>query len=193
MKGEPLTTTGVLEMATLPPVAGDDVRLTSAIAGLVNDAYAVAGEGLWANGVRRTTAEQIALFTRARQVAVARVGGRIIGCVRVQQLAGGIGEFGMLAVDPSFRGMGVAREMVRFAEQVARKERYDVMQLEVLVPCNRLHSFTKFLTGWYTRIGYKPARTAAIEEYYPDLSRFLATPCYFIIHHKDLRGSMRAT
>ena len=86
MKGKHLTITETLEMARLPPVAADDIRLTTAVAELVNDAYEVAGERLWANGARRTTAEEIALFTRARQVAVARVGRQVVGCVRVKQL-----------------------------------------------------------------------------------------------------------
>ena len=188
MEGKHLTTTGATEIARLPPAAADDMRLTSAVAGLINDVYAVAEKGLWADGTSRTTAEEIALLTRARQVAVARVGGRIVGCIRVQQLGNGIGEFGMLAVDPSFRDMGVGREMVRFAEEIARKECCDIMQLEVLVPRDRSCFSTEFLTGWYARLGYKPVRTAAIEECYPDLSPFLIIPCHFVIHHKDLNG-----
>lgn len=179
---------GTLEITWLPPATADDITFTSAVAGLINDVYAVAEKGLWADGTSRTTAEEIVLLTRARQVAVARVGERIVGCIRVRQLGGGIGEFGMLALDPRFRGMGVGRELVRFAEQIARKECCDVMQLEVLVPIDRSYSSTEFLSGWYTRLGYKPVRTAAIEECYPDLSPFLIIPCHFEIYHKDLNG-----
>jgi hypothetical protein len=50
MKGKPLTTTEALEIARLPAAAADDIRLTSVLAGLINDAYAVAEKGLWANG-----------------------------------------------------------------------------------------------------------------------------------------------
>ncbi len=186
MEGKSLTIGGALEIARLSPDAADEIQLTSAVAGLINDAYAVAEKGLWATGITRTTAEEIAVLTQARQVAVARAGGRIVGCVRVRQLDSGIEELGMLAVDPTFRSMGVGRELVRFAEQVARNERCDIMQLEVLVPCDRPYTSPEFLPEWYARLGYEPVGTAAVEEYYPEHAPFLAVPCYFVIYRKDL-------
>ena len=62
------------------------------------------------------------------------------------------------------------------------------MQLEVLVPRRWSHPSKEFLTGWYTRIGYQPARTGAIDEAYPDLAPLLATPCDFVIYRKNLAG-----
>jgi GNAT superfamily N-acetyltransferase len=175
---------GQLRIARLPPAAADDLMLTSAVAALINEVYAVAEEGLWVDGTSRTTAEEIAGLIRARQVAVACAGGRFVGCVCIQQLDSSISEFGMLAVVPSHRGIGVGRELVRFAEQVSRRERRDTMQLEVLVPRGWSHPSKEFITGWYHRIGYKPTRTATIEESYPDLAPFLATPCDLVVYRK---------
>jgi hypothetical protein len=60
------------------------------------------------------------------------------------------------------------------------------MQLELLVPRDWTHPTKEFLNAWYTRIGYRVARTGAIDEAYPALAPLLATPCDFVIYHKRL-------
>jgi GNAT superfamily N-acetyltransferase len=117
---------------------------------------------------------------------VARFRGQIVGCVRVQRLDEGTGEFGMLVADPAHRGVGVGRGLVRFAEQQCRADGLATMQLELLVPRDWTHPTKEFLDGWYTRIGYRVARTGTIDEAYPTLAPLLATPCDFVIYHKDL-------
>jgi hypothetical protein len=62
------------------------------------------------------------------------------------------------------------------------------MQLEVLVPREWTHPSKKFVTEWYTRSGYRVTRTGTLEEDYPHLAPLLATPCDFVIYHKDLTG-----
>jgi len=181
-----VTATGALEIAMLPFTAADDVQLMAVLSSLINDVYAMAEEGLWAQGTSRTNAEEISTLVRAGQVAAARVGGQIVGCVRIHFLACGVGEFGMLAVVPSHRSAGVGGELVRFAEQVVRTRRCRVMQLEVLVPRGWSHPSKEFISSWYTRIGYRPVSIGAIEETYPELAPFLATPCDFVIYRREL-------
>jgi GNAT superfamily N-acetyltransferase len=181
-----MTATGPLEIAMLPAAAADDAQLMAVLTRLINDVYATAEEGLWAQGTYRTSAEEISTLVRAGQVAAARVGGQIVGCVRVQLLDGGVGEFGMLAVVPSHRSGGVGGELVRFAEQAVRTRRCQIMQLEVLVPRGWSHPSKEFISSWYTRIGYRPVRIGAIEETYPELAPFLATPCDFVIYRREL-------
>ena len=73
---------------------------------LVNRVYAVAEAGLWRDGATRTTEPELAALIAAGQIAVARLRGRVVGVVRVQQLGGGEGEFGMLVAAPEQRGTG---------------------------------------------------------------------------------------
>jgi GNAT superfamily N-acetyltransferase len=181
-----MTFAGRLEISMLPADAADDMSLTAAVASLINDVYAVAEEGLWVDGAPRTTAEEVDGLTRAGQVAVARSGGHLIGCVCIQQLGGDIGEFSMLAVAPGHRSMGVGRELVAFAEQVGRRERGDAMHLRVLVPRGWSHPSKEFLTGWYHRTGYNPTRTDTVDESYPALAPLLATPCDLAVYRKNL-------
>jgi hypothetical protein len=92
-----------------------------------------------------------------RRACRTRVEEQIVGAVRIQRLETG-------------EGQGL-----------------DSMQLEILVPRRWSHPGKDFLTAWYTRIGYRPARTGALEERYPELAPLLATPCDFVIYEKDLR------
>jgi ribosomal protein S18 acetylase RimI-like enzyme len=175
-----------IEVQQLPPAASDDAELMERITDLINDVYAVAEEGLWVQEATRTTVAEVAGLTRAGQIIVARLGGRIVGCIRVQRLDDGTGEFGMLAADPAHRGVGVGRELVRFAERKSTAEGLRTMRLELLVPRDWTHPTKESLAAWYTRIGYRVTRTGTIDEAYPDLAPRLATPCDFVIYHKDL-------
>jgi GNAT superfamily N-acetyltransferase len=174
------------EVQLLPASAADDATLMERIADLINEVYAVAEEGLWIDGATRTTVDGVAELTRAGEIAVARVRGQIVGCVRVQRLDEGTGEFGMLVADPAHRGVGIGRELIRFAERSCRDDGLATMQLQLLVPRGWTHPTKEFLAAWYTRIGYRVARTGTIDEAYPALAPLLATPCDFVIYQKDL-------
>jgi GNAT superfamily N-acetyltransferase len=185
----------VLEIVTLRSAEAtatrEDRALAITLTKLINDVYAVAEDGLWADGASRTSVEGVADLMHAGQMTVARAGGEIVGCVRMQLLAGGVGEFGMLAVDARHRGTGVGRELVGFAERAASDEGCETMQLEVLVPRGWSHPSKEFLIEWYTRLGYAQVRVGAIEESYPELAPLLATPCDLMIYRKDLWPDQR--
>jgi GNAT superfamily N-acetyltransferase len=175
-----------VDVRPLPAAASTDPTVMEQVTDLVNQVYAVAEEGLWIAGTARTTGGEIAGLTRAGEIAVARVEGRIAGCVRVQRLDGGTGEFGMLAADPGRRGTGIGRELIRFAERTCREDGLSVMQLELLVPRAWAHPSKEFLAGWYSRIGYRVVRSRTIDETHPHLAPLLATPCDFLVYRKDL-------
>ena len=134
----------------------------------------------------------MAALIRAGEIAVARSDGRIVGAVRIQRLGSGEGEFGMLVAAPEHRGIGVGRELVHFAEGWARDHGLARMQLELLVPRTWTHPVKEFLRQWYTRIGYQAVRTGDLDEAYPALVPQLATPCDFVIYHKDLPSGVAA-
>jgi GNAT superfamily N-acetyltransferase len=175
------------EIELLPPAAAADTDLVATITELINRVYAAAEKGLWVEGAVRTTTTEVAEVIAAGEIAVARLDGQVVGSIRVQQLPSGEGEFGMLVADPDRRGDGIGRELVRFAEELSWYRGLQVMQLELLVPRGWRHPSKDFLNAWYTRIGYVPVRSGTIEESYPQLAPLLATPCDFVIYHKDLK------
>jgi GNAT superfamily N-acetyltransferase len=175
-----------VDIELLPAAAAGDGDLVGEITGLVNRVYAVAEEGLWVERATRTTTTEMAEMIAAWQIAVARLDGQIVGALRIQQLDACKGEFGMLVADPARRGEGVGRELVIFAEELSRHRGLAVMQLELLVPRDWTHPNKELLHAWYTRIGYRPVRSGTIDESHPWLAPLLATPCDFVIYHKDL-------
>ena len=177
----------MIDIRMVPADAGMDATLVDELSALVNSVYAVAEEGLWADGTPRTTPERMAELIAAGQIAVARADERIVGAVQIRRLGTGEGELGMLVADPDHRGQGVGRELVRFAERWSHEQGLDTIQLEVLVPRQWSHPSKEFLKAWYSRIGYRPVRAGQFEESYPELAPLLATPCEFVIYHKSLR------
>src|SRR6266508_4956036 len=89
-----------LDIELLLAAAASDSRLVVDVTHLVNRVYTTAEDGLWVDGAARTTTEEMAGMIAHGQIAVARMHGRIVGSVRIQQLGSGEGEFGMLVADP---------------------------------------------------------------------------------------------
>ena len=175
-----------IEVQLLPPTARSDNAAIARITALVNEVYATAEDGLWRDGADRTDAREMAALVGAGQIAVARLAGEIVGSVKVQRLDAATGEFGVLAADPAHRGIGIGRELVRFAERTCRADGAVVMQLELLVPRTWSHPSKQRLDGWYTRLGYRPVRSGTAEETHPTLAPLLATPCDFVTYQKVL-------
>ena len=85
-------------------------------------------------GTERIASERVAEIVAAGEMAVARAETRIVGSVRVRMLDEETGFFGLLAVHPDDQGSGVGRELIRFAEQLARERGAGQMELRLLVP-----------------------------------------------------------
>lgn len=177
---------GDLRIEPLPEAAATDEATMTRLTELVNTVYAESEKGLWQGHADRTDPDEVARFTQAGEIAVARLDGAVVGCVRVQRLSAGIGGFGMLAAAPEHRGIGIGRELVRYAERRVQDEGGRVMQLELLVPRTWPHPSKEFLASWYERLGYRVVRVAELGESYPALVPLLATPCDFRVYHKPL-------
>jgi GNAT superfamily N-acetyltransferase len=175
-----------MEIELLPSSAAEDGPVVARITALVNQVYAESEKGLWQGSTDRTSADEVAGFVRAGEIAVARVDGDLAGSVRLQRLDATTGEFGMLAADPARRGVGIGRELVRFAERASLDAGCREMQLELLVPREWTHPSKQFLAEWYGRLGYRVTHRADLAEDYPHLAPSLATPCDFLVYRKEL-------
>jgi ribosomal protein S18 acetylase RimI-like enzyme len=179
---------GTVAVRLLDPAAGGDAGLVEQLSELINGVYATAEHGLWRDGATRTTPSELAGLIEAREIAVATVGGRLVGAVRVQAISDATGEFGMLVADPGYRGIGVGRALIAFAERHSRDRGLRAMQLELLVPRTWRHPSKVFLDDWYRRIGYRVIRTISLDDMYAELSPLLATPCELVVYEKPLEG-----
>ncbi|MEV4627388.1 GNAT family N-acetyltransferase [Micromonospora sp. NPDC049523] len=175
-----------LDVSIALAAEADDGDFVATVVDLINQVYADAEKGLWLDGANRTGPAEVTALIRAGELAVARMGGLLVGTARVHRLATGEGEFGMLTASPQHRGLGIGRELVAFAERWARERALPRMQLELLVPQTWRHPDKEFLRDWYTRMGYREVRKSRLDEAYPELLPFLATSCDFVVYHKSL-------
>jgi GNAT superfamily N-acetyltransferase len=170
----------------LDPAAGQDAALIARLVALINSVYAASEKGLWRDAATRTTPAEVAQFIEHGEIAVATVGGELAGAVRVRALSDAVAEFGLLASDPEYRGIGVGRRLIAFAECHSRERGQQAMQLELLVPRIGRHPDKVFLDAWYRRIGYRIVRRTSVEDLQPELAPLLATPCEFVVYEKPL-------
>jgi GNAT superfamily N-acetyltransferase len=170
----------------LEPEAGQEAGLVDQLTALINRVYATAESGLWRDGTSRTTATEVAELIRAGQIAVAARDGRIVGSVRIHDVAEDASEFGLLVAAADQRSTGVGRALVDFVEARSRQRGLRAVQLELLVPRAWSHPSKEFLRTWYGRRGYRIIRTRSFDDAYPQLASLLATACDLEIHQKRL-------
>jgi len=161
----------------------------AAVAELVNAVYAVAEDGLWRPGTTRTDADDVARSARDGEIRIARLDGRIVGCIRIARIDDTTAEFGMLATDPTVRGTGIGLLLVRSVETECAAAGFTTMQLEVIRPRDDTHESKQFLDSWYRRLGYHAQRPASLDERHPELVAATAVPCEVVPYLKAL-GSL---
>lgn len=83
---------------------------------------------------------------------IAEEAGQVVGCVLVS-FASGTAKARQLAVDASRRGQGIGSELMRRAEEIARKERCDRLLLH-----GRVAS-----AAFFTRLGYSVVSDPFVE------------------------------
>jgi GNAT superfamily N-acetyltransferase len=182
-------------IALLEPEAGQEAGLVEQLTALINDVYATAESGLWRDGTPRTTTTEVAELIRAGEIAVATRDGRIVGSVRIHDVADDASEFGLLVAAADQRSTGVGRALLDFVEGRSHQRGLRAVQLELLVPRAWSHPSKEFLRAWYGHRGYRLTRTESFEDAYPQLAPLLATACDLEIHEKRLQpeGHLGAT
>jgi GNAT superfamily N-acetyltransferase len=178
----------MLEIAVLPAAAAEDAAFVAEVSALVNLAYQVAEQGLWTDGVARTTPGETADAVVLGELAVAREQGRLVGAIRTRQIDTETGWFGALAVDPAHGGHGIGGKLVGFAESCAMSAGARMMQLELLVPLEA-HAHTERLAAWYGRLGYRESERRDLAEVEPTAVPFLAVPLEVTVMRKRLAPS----
>jgi predicted DNA-binding protein (MmcQ/YjbR family)/predicted GNAT family N-acyltransferase len=72
----------------------------------------------------------------------------VIGCLILKEIDKTIVKMRQVAISPTFQGMGIGKEMVEFAEQIAIQMHYSTMELHA-----RIESASFYDSLLYTRIG----------------------------------------
>lgn len=107
--------------------------------------------------------------------------GALVACCEVARQEGGIGYFGLFAVDPQQQGGGLGRQVLAYAEEYVRWT-WAIETMEMWVIWTRDE-----LISWYIRRGYqKTGRSSPFP--YDQLvnGKALRDDLYFIVLEKDL-------
>lgn len=142
-----------------------------AIIPIVNAAFAVE---TFLEGTR-TDEVRMAEMMNKGAFLVAEEGASVVASIYVE-LRGDRSYFGMLAVDPSQQGKGLARLMIEAAEDYGRRHGCRVMEITVL-------SLRPELPPFYRKFGYREAGT---EEFRPTRALKGDAACHAILMSKDL-------
>ncbi|ETS82885.1 hypothetical protein PFICI_04761 [Pestalotiopsis fici W106-1] len=190
-----------------PPTAANDTALVERLRDIVNLVYGETEGDIFVEGYQRVSTEEMVDVMRAGQLAVAHLktptsapsdlsssspsspeATSAIGCMRIQTLPNRTGELGMFAIDPLYRGSGLGRDMVAFAESHCRSSLgSEVMRLELLVPKSNVeHVFKKRLQAWYERMGYVVVKLGVFQDDYPQLAPLLRGTCEYRVFEKNL-------
>ncbi len=165
--------------------AADDPVLVAELTVLVNRAYEVAEDGMWNDGVARTSDAEVSEAIVDGEVVVARDAGHIVGSIRTRLLDRETGWFGVLAVDGANGGQGIGSKLVADAESRALSAGASTMQLELLVPVQP-HAHTDRLAAWYGRLGYRKTGRLDLADVEPTAVPFVALPCEVAVMQKSL-------
>ncbi|KAG5917346.1 hypothetical protein E4U61_002829 [Claviceps capensis] len=204
VRGKPRTSAGIAPAPGLRICMGDssvaqNAQLVSSLAQIVNDAFGEVEANIFSPGYRRTDEDELKAFIQKGCLAIAHVPADMsqtshaakpslqpVGCVFVKQLSARLGNFGMLAVDPKYRGQGLGRAMIDFAENFCRDKGCTAMQMELLVTTNFEHVVKSRMQEWYRRLGYQVVKLGNFEQDYPSLANLLATPVDLRVFEKAL-------
>ena len=145
----------------------------AAITTLVNRAFEV--EKFFAIG-DRVSGPDIASRLVSGVIFVALLDDALVGCVYTERRAENRGYIGLLAVDPSQRGSGLGRRLMREAEEHCRQAHCTDVMITVV-------NLRTELPSYYGRLGYRERGTLP----YPDPHR-ATQPCHFIVMTKPLGG-----
>jgi ribosomal protein S18 acetylase RimI-like enzyme len=175
----------VVTVEILPAELAADEHVVATLVGIVNRAYLVAEEGMWTRALTRTNPGELAEAVAKGEVAAVRVDGELAGSVFTHLLDDRTGWFGALAVDPSFAGRGLGRQLVTFAEEHARRCGADTMQLELLVP-DPPHPHTERLAAWYAALNYRDVEDRDLADLDADSVQYAVVPIRVRVMRKSL-------
>lgn len=176
------------------PESASDGCLVDRLVSIVNAAYSACEGSMFTHDYQRTNAAEVAQFLRLGEMVVATLWNddagtaqpTVIGCVRMQTLSPTHGEFGMLALDGTYKGRGYGRDLVVFAADECRRRGRTIMQVELLFPMWFEHATKLRLEKWYQRLGYELVKTEPFQQSYPHLAPLLRGECEFRVYEKAL-------
>ena len=161
-----------------------DENQVAFLVSMINKVYQESESDIWKVGHERIALLRMIEIIAKGELLLAVTDSEICGCIHLEPMDDVMAKFKMLVANPKFKGQGVGSMLVNYAEEVARVNGANKMQLELLVPTDFEQPDKIFLNSWYTRIGYQKTEERDVEYLNPGLSKLLKTGCVAEIYHK---------
>lgn len=201
------------DISIAPASLAEDDAFVHSLTNLINEIYTDAERGFWSiDPFTRTNPAEVRSFITSGTLAIAWLPGYsrprrieyLLGCGRVQLLPSPfeadsrttahsspdpdteLGQFGCLICRPEYRGSGVGRDLLKFAEDWTREKGGKKMQVELVVGDGWEHEEKTKLAGWYERAGYQNVKEMDLSEGIPELGPLLARKARYRVYHKAL-------
>lgn len=177
------------------PALASNQTFVQELTKLINKVYIEGESDFWKGGKidRCQPSEVHDLVASGEQLAVAWRQGcsqedvaDIAGCLKVHMVDDETGTFGILISAPAYRGKGVGRKLVQFAESWAKQRGAVKMRMELLFANGWHHPLKTRLGEWYERAGYKLIDTIDMAKMHPNLAPLLEKPCDLRVYQKLL-------
>ena len=97
-----------------------------------------------------------------------------------------VGQFGMLVVDPTYRGKKIANALVSECESWAKQRGCKTIKLGNSSPKDAELPQKAFLDGWYKRLGYTPIEVKSMVEVWPGSAELELVPNIITFYSKSL-------
>lgn len=166
----------------------EDMPLAERITKLVNKIYLDAEAQLYKEDSTRIAQNVVETYLSQNSVGLAFTDGNLSGVIKVKEMKDkkGTFNFGMFAVDYSFRGEGIGQKLVDYSETYAKENGGEYMQLEILRPIDFVDNDKERLKKWYTKIGYEFQEGILFQDVYPQHFHKFKTPVIFDVYLKKL-------
>ena len=153
---------------------------------IIITAYAETEKELWGEGYVRVTEEAFQHHVESDEIQIALLDGKIVGGVRIFQLAEKIWSFSLLGADFKEKGKGIGRKLISEVERICREKGGERIRIEVLRPETAKVQSKEIIKDWYQRQGYDIVKSIGLAELYPEKAPNLLTPGVFDCYEKIL-------
>ncbi len=181
------------DIGIAPASLAEDAALVARLTAIINAAYQYEAGLFWDLKWLRTDPDEVRALVRSGQLAVAWLEGsaqkepaELVGCVQVKMVDTKTSEFGMLVCDASYRGTGIGRDLVQSAEDEAKQQGAEVMQLMLLYPDGWENESKVRLAKWYERVGYRLVRIEGVEDQLSHMAHLLTSQTVLRVYHKQV-------
>jgi GNAT superfamily N-acetyltransferase len=151
--------------------------------------YAVTEVEIWGVEYKRMFSDEFEAIISKGELLGAWIDGVPVGSIHVYGLTDNTCAFGLFSVDFDFKGKNIGRKLIVAAEEQARKNGADFMELEILRLKNKELEVKQRLNDWYVRLGYELISTTDFVNRKPDkaekVKNFIA-PSVFDFFRKSL-------